>query len=214
MEIPPYMFFLCKGNYMTELEAMNMLLRLIGSSPVNDIENSHPDVANARTTLDRIRKQAQRRGWWFNIDYGVTYQPNEINEIVLADEVTTLVAGNRDYVQRGRKLYDKRCNTYKFTTDVVIERQVRYIEWDDMPDSMQMYCAYFAGAEFVRDELEDPQKQQDLQKSAGMAMLDVKKQDLEEGRYNIFANARIARARGGVRPYGRGTMRFFGSPDV
>ncbi len=199
---------------MNELEAMNMLLRLIGSSPVNDITNSHPDVANARTTLNRIRKQAQRRGWWFNTDYDVIYQPNETGEIIISDEISTLVAESRNYVKRGNKLYDKRLQTFNFANNVLVNRQVRYIEWDDMPDAMKDYCAYFAGAEFIRDELEDLQKKKDLQQSAGIAMLDVKKQDLEEGRYNSFQSARALRARGGVRPYGRGTMRFTGSPDV
>lgn len=199
---------------MNELEAMNMLLRLIGSSPVNSTDNKHPDVANAKVTLNRIRKQAQRRGWWFNTDYNVVYEPNEQSEIVLSSEVSTLVASSRNYIQRGNKLYDKVNNTFKFNCNVLVKRQVRYLEWDDMPDAMKDYCAYFAGAEFIRDELEDLQKKKDLQQSAGIAMLDVKKQDLEEGRYNVFDSARVARARAGVRPYGRSSILFAGSPDV
>ena len=52
---------------MLELDAINMMLRAIGSTPVNNVEIPQPDVANARRTLDRNRKSAQKRGWWFNI---------------------------------------------------------------------------------------------------------------------------------------------------
>ena len=53
---------------MDELEAVNMLLRAIGSSPIVNIDVRHPDAANAIASLDRIRKRMQRRGWWFNLD--------------------------------------------------------------------------------------------------------------------------------------------------
>ena len=201
---------------MTELEALNMLLRLIGSSPVNDITTPHPDVSNARTTLDRVRKQAQRRGWWYNIDYGTKLTPNASKEVIIPKELTSVVACNRNYIKRGNKLYNKDDNTFQFTeTTVDIHRTIRLLDWDDMPDCVQYYCAYLAASEFVRDELEDPQKQLELQQSAGLQMLDIKKQDLEEGQYNVFQNARISRARGGVRPYARNNVgRFYGSPDT
>jgi len=35
---------------MNELETLNMLLRLIGSSPVNSLNTDHPDAANAKAT--------------------------------------------------------------------------------------------------------------------------------------------------------------------
>lgn len=209
------MFFLCKGKHnMNELEALNMLLRLIGSSPVNSVTTPHPDASNARTTLNRIRRQAQRRGWWFNIDYNVTYSPDANGNIRIPDEISSFVAEDKNYIQRGKNLYNKYDNSYKFATDVVACRTVRILDWDDMPDCMQEHCAYFAAAQFVRDELEDPQKQQDLEKSAGQAMLDVKKQDLEEGQYNIFRKPRVVQARAGVQPYHRNNRRFHGDPDV
>lgn len=199
---------------MNELEALNMLLRLIGSSPVNSVTTPHPDASNARTTLHRIRRQAQRRGWWFNIDYNVTYQPDENGNIRIPDEISSFVAEDKNYIQRGKNLYNKYNNTYIFTDNVIACRTVRILDWDDMPDCMQEHCAYFAAAQFVRDELEDPQKQQDLEKSAGQAMLDVKKQDLEEGRYNMFNQRRVISARAGVQPYHRNNKRFYGDPDV
>lgn len=203
-----------KESIMSELETLNMLLRLIGSSPVNSISTDHPDAANALITMRRISGRTQRKGWWCNIDYNIILQPNTRGEIVVSTQVSSLVAENRNYVLRGEKLYDKQLQTSKFSAPVTITRLVRKLDWDDMPDVMQEYCAYYAAAEFVRDELEDPTKESSLKESASGSYLDLKKQELEEGQYNIFQKPRVARARGGVFPYSRGNKRFFGDPDV
>lgn len=200
---------------MDELEALNMLLKLIGSNTVNDVTTNHPDVANARTTLDRIRKRAQKRGWWYNIDYNVIFQPDPTTkEIVIAKEIVSFVGDRNLHVVRGGKLYNKIDQTFQFEENITAHRLTRNLEWDDMPASMQEYCAYFAAAEFVRDELEDPTKQKSLETSAGIALIDVKQDDLEQSQLNSFQKSRVAQAKAGIAPYSRGSRRFFGSPDA
>jgi hypothetical protein len=164
--------------------------------------------------MKRVSRRIQRKGWWCNIDYNITTAPDEQGAIIVPETVTSLVAENSTYVLRGRRLYDKQLQTAVFTDNVVLTRVTYVLEWDDMPQVMQETVAYSAAAEFVRDELEDAQKEQSLKEDAGKSFLDLKKQELEEGQYNIFKNPRIARARGGVFPYARGNKRFFGDPDV
>jgi len=198
---------------MTELETLNMLLRLIGSSAVNSLATTHPDAANAKATMLRISRKAQRRGWWFNIDYNMRYEPNDQNEIILSKEISSVVCDNKAYVLRGTKVHNIVDRTTKFNTPITATRQIRVVEWDEMPEVMQEYCAYYAASEFIRDELEDPQKQLDLAKSAAGSLMELKKQELEETEYNIFDKRRVAQALNGIRPYGRVTTRFFGDPD-
>lgn len=186
---------------MKELEAMNVLLRAIGSSPVNSLETPHPDAANAKSTLKRIREQAQNRGWWFNIDYDVLLTKDEVGEIPIPSYISSLKMLDRNFVKRGDKLYDKVNQTYKINCDVIAKVIIRIVEWDELPQSMQQYITYFAASQFIRDELEDPTKERAFQESAGMAMLDIKKQDLEEGQYNMFDRPQFQRNRAGIRPY-------------
>lgn len=190
-----------------------MLLRLIGSSPVNSTDTDHPDAANALATMERVSKRVQRRGWWCNNEYDIILAPDENGLIEVGSAVSTLVTENRNYVLRNNRLYDNKLQTAIFTDNVRVKRLVRVLEWDDMPAILQEATAYTAAAEFVRDELEDPQKEQSLKEDASRSYLDLKKQDLEEGQYNIFSTPRILRARGGVAPYARNSMRFFGDPD-
>ncbi len=197
---------------MDELETLNMLLRLIGSSAVNSLDTDHPDAANAKSTMKRVSRRVQRRGWWFNIDYGVEYQPDSNGFIKVPKGISSLVSTN-NIVTRGKRLYDKTANSYTFTSPVTATRTIRILDWDDLPEVVQEHAAYYAASEFVRDELEDPAKEQSLQQSAAASAMDMGKQDLEESQHNIFQKARVRRARQGVRPYYRGASRF-GSPDA
>ena len=181
-----------------------MLLKAIGMSPVNSLEESHPDVETARSTLHRVRKSVQQRGWWFNIDYNVTYTPDNVGHIDIPSFIYNVVPLEPTYVMRGSKLYDTENNTYVFTDDVIISTQVKILEWADMHETLQDYCAYYAAAQYVREELEDTAKEDSFKADAGIAMLQLRDLDLEAGQYNVFDNARVARARGGVRPYNLG----------
>lgn len=186
---------------MKELEAMNVLLRAIGSSPVNSLETPHPDAANAKATLKRIRLQAQNRGWWFNVDYNVTFTQNETGEIEIPSYISSIKMLDRSYVKRGDKIYNTVNQTYLINCNLVAERVIRMVDWDELPQSMQEYITYFAASQFVQDELEDPSKTGYFQEQAGLAMLDVKKQDLEEGQYNMFDRPEYRKNRAGIRPY-------------
>ena len=189
---------------MNELEAVQMLLRAIGSSPVNNLDVAHPDVSNARSCLDRLRKSVQKRGWWFNLDYNIIYQADAKGEVNIPKEITKIVADNVRYVKRGRKVYDSHAQTFIINTNVTALKTVRTLEWNDMPASIQEYAAYLACAQFISDEIEDPTKEEKYHKLAGISKLDVEEEDLDSARVNVFNNSRVARARRGVTPYNRG----------
>lgn len=195
---------------MNELEAMNMLLRLIGSSPVNSLDTPHPDAANAKATLDRIREQAQRTGWWFNIDYDITLQAGSDGRIELPKQYSTVIFRDLNYIKRGKYVYDRVKQTNKINGPVCLQRVTTILPWEEMPEVMCDYVAYFAASQFVRDELEDPNKEANLKESAAQVLLDVRRQDLDESRYNVFNKSRVLQARAGTRPYSRNIRRIFG----
>ncbi len=188
---------------MEELEAVQMLLRSIGSSPVNSLSVAHPDVANARACLERLRKSTQRRGWWFNLDYNVVYPQNELGEVAIPKEITKFIADDVRYVKRGRKVYDAHNQTFKIGMDITAIKTVRALQWEQMPASLQVHAAYLACAEFISDEIEDSTKEQKYARLAGIAKIDVDAEDLESSKVNVFNGARVARARAGQIPYNR-----------
>lgn len=195
---------------MEELESLNLLLRAIGSDPVNSVSTRQPDVANAMDTLNRYRKSAQKRGWWFNIQYNVEFTVVD-GEIRIPKEYTTVIFADPALVKRGTRLFNKANNTYQFTSNVIASRTIYTVVWDEMPVSMQEHVTYLAAASFVRDEIEDNNKAKTFQIDAGVSMLDVKKEDLEQGQYNSFTKSRVVKARAGVVPYSKGVASFNGT---
>lgn len=195
--------FQLEDSPMEEIEALNLLLRAIGSDPVNSLSTTQPDVANAMDTLNRFRKRVQKRGWWFNTQYNVTFEVQN-GEIRIPKEYTTLIFADAGLVKRGTKLFDKVNNTYQFTESKCATRTVYTLVWDEMPVSVQEHIAYLSAASFVRDEIEDKAKEDSFKADAGIAGLDVKKEDLEHGQYSSFHKPRVKRARFGIRPYSRG----------
>lgn len=185
---------------MEELEALNLLLRAIGSDPVNSVSTQQPDAANALDTLNRYRKKAQKRGWWFNIQYQVMFQV-AAGEIRIPKEYTTVVFDDPALIKRGTRLFDKVNNTYQMTSNKIAARTTYTTVWEEMPVSMQEYVTYLAAASFVRDEIEDSAKSKEFQLEAGISMMDLKKEDLEQGQYNSFNKSRVTSARRGIRPY-------------
>lgn len=204
--------FFDKEDNMTELDAINVMLRAIGSSPVNSITSAHPDVANARATLKRHRAKAQKRGWWFNIDYNTLLYPDSLNEIQIPEEILSVVFEDRFLVKRGIKIYNSLDNTYKFEESITAKRTVRNLPWEELPESMKEYIINVATADFIRDEIEDRAKAQDYQEEAGRSLINVHKEDLEASQFNAFQKQRVMNARAGVRPYSRSHNRFLGGP--
>lgn len=197
---------------MDELEALNMLLRNVGVSPVNNINTPYPAAANARATLDRTRRKVLGYGWWFNIDHEVLLDKAADNTITLSSTVRAMIPYDTSFVVRNNKVYDARNQTYVIECDVWAKRLVRELEWDHMPHVIQEYCGYLAAADFVRDELEDDSKRRSLLEDAKASEIHARKQELEQGQYNMFNQSKAVQMRAGVRPYRRNKIIFHGDP--
>ncbi len=191
---------------MEKLEALNMILRATGNTPVNSLDTAHPNAKGALTAIDRVTVQAQKRGWWFNIDYNVTYTLDELGNIPIPSTVTKIVFKDPKLVIRNNKLYDNKEQTYVFLEAKTANRVQYALSWEEVPESLQEYVAYKATAQFVRDDLGDQVVEQSFKEDAAISYLDLRKEDLEQGQYNVFSIARVQRARYGVRPYGLNTL--------
>lgn len=128
----------------TELEAVNIMLTNIGESPVNTLENQDVvDAGIARGILASVNREVQSRGWWFNTDVDRVFNPNNSDHIQLG--INTLRVDNsganrrnKDYVQRGLKLYDRANHTFKITNPVTLTI-VTGLSFDDLPETARRY---------------------------------------------------------------------------
>ena len=151
----------------TELEAVNTILSTIGEPPINSFTGPlGADATIARNILAEVSREVQSEGWHFNTLVDQTLSPNASNEISLADEILRVdndpllknnsVTDDRNVIQRGNKLFDKKDNTFTFTSDVKVTL-VYYYPFEELPEPARRYVTIKA-ARIFQDRMLGSQK--------------------------------------------------------
>ena len=128
-----------------ELSVVNACLATMGESGLLSLEEDHSMKEDARTLLVRVSADLQKDPFWFNSET-LRLQPDATSKYILIphDVIRVMYYHARDeVVQRGRRLYNKKCNTYEFDYGVCID-VVRYLPFAELP--------YHAAAA-IRDEV-------------------------------------------------------------
>lgn len=138
----------------TELEAVNTILAVIGESPISSLQEGAAvaDAVTARSTLSEVCRAVQSRGWHFNTDKDVTLTPAAYtNEIIVPLNClrvdTTEEYKDNDVAHRGTKLYDRRKQTYQFTTSVKVDMVV-LLPFEELPETARHYITIKAARVF------------------------------------------------------------------
>jgi hypothetical protein len=159
----------------TKLEAVNIMISVIGESPVNTLSGTSVPVTvtQAVHALDETSKAIQSEGWHFNTEYDYPLVPDSVTskitlpvntlKIDLDPELNT----DTDAVQRGLKLYDRKNHRDTWTKDLkaIITFE---LEFEELPEqfrhyisvkSARIFAARFLGSREIegfalRDEIE------------------------------------------------------------
>ena len=139
---------------MTELDAINRMLAVIGEAPVDSLSsiqiNEITDSALARRTLAEVNRDVQSEGWSWNTDESVEIGATAQDEFVLPSDTLQVLFSpaqysDCQYVQRGLKIWDRQKQTYAFADDVggqlYISQLIRQLDWDQLPHQAQEYIS-------------------------------------------------------------------------
>lgn len=164
-------------NRLTELEAVNEILGMLGRRPVNSLaaDDLTPDAAFALRTLRFQSRTLQALGWHFNRENSVKYEPDLNDEIELADDIVRIDNAKRYGVQLGSdlimkadpadggqmKLYDKladsrNLNGFEFTAGEIRVDQVRLLDFEATPEAFRQYVTVRAGRQVQARLISDP----------------------------------------------------------
>jgi len=137
---------------MTELEAINTLLGVIGEAPIDRLSdisvNEITDSALARRTLREVSRDVQAEGWSWNTDANVELQKDVQNQFPLpSNTLNAVFSPNRypdnRYVARGSRVYDRLHRQFDFGKDMesplIVDHLVQQLDWDEVPHSAQQY---------------------------------------------------------------------------
>lgn len=96
-------------GHMTKLEAVNEMLLTIGEAPVQSLESGLGDAAIAESTLDRVSREVQLKGWHCNTDRATTLSKNASNQFALPVDTLKVDTTNRT---SGRQTSTPNPNSY------------------------------------------------------------------------------------------------------
>jgi len=142
-------------NRTTELEAINMMLSVIGESPVLTVdEELSVDAHIARNILTEQTRDVLMDAWEFNTETK-TLTPDDEDRIYVPSYYLAIQHAwsesyytNR-YSQRGELLYDLENNTFDITESVEVTAIVGF-DFEEIPEPVRRYIAVRA-ARFFQD---------------------------------------------------------------
>lgn len=145
----------------SELEAVNILLSAIGSSPVTNLDVcQNADAQIAKNHLDKARKEIQTEQWYFNTEEEYPLIPNTDGEIRLPKNAINIdqigqFGTNSNLTVRGAKLYDRLRHTYNITQTIYVTITL-CLEYDELPETAVQYIIAKAARKYQEEMLGDP----------------------------------------------------------
>jgi hypothetical protein len=139
---------------LSELDAVNLMLATIGSSPVSSLSgSSNLHIAMAQQFLHDVSREVQTVGWHFNYEEDYPLPLNGLGEIQCPTNTLSLAIGkdfyNVDAVRRGNRLYDRKNHTYTFTEAIKADITF-FLAWTDVPQPARQYITIQAARRFQR----------------------------------------------------------------
>lgn len=197
---------------MDKLTAVNNMLKMIGTRPVSTLSVKHPDVVDAEAALDDWTGRVCEHGWWFNKRMNITLTRNLQNEIEVPDTYLSFLYTDRDthamypYMTKlSGKMFNTELNTFTFDMDVTLTWYVR-VSWEELPIMAQQYAMYSAGADLVRDKIEDSYKEASLRNDAERHFILLDAEQLRASPVNVLNSPYSRSIRAGRRPYHRNSF--------
>ena len=178
---------------MTELEAVNAMLRAIGESPVLTLDSAtHQDAVNALTILRDKNRAVQEQGWRFNTQDNVLLTRNVSNEIfVPSNTLRVETTGQSLYVRASYldgKLKDVDRNSFTWEKDVYVTLTLQY-DFNVIPQAARTYITQLAGHEFIGDEAVSSARTQFTREKLMMAQSALKRTESLIRRPNMLTDS-------------------------
>lgn len=144
----------------TELDAINILLAAIGTSPVNNLNTANTDAVMAKNYINNALKEIQTEKWYFNTEENYQLTPDINSEIHLADNIINIdsigrFGENTNLIPRGKKLYDRLNHTYKISQPITANI-ILCLEFDELPETAIQYIIAKAARKYQEELLGDP----------------------------------------------------------
>ena len=177
----------------TELEAVNVMLSVIGEAPVSSLDISgFSDVAIAKSILEEVSREVQSEQWSCNTENEYELVPDNSGYISVPSNVLKLdIIEDQSYkyspVVRGSRLYDKKNKTFVFPETLKFDI-VWYLPFTDLPETIRRYITIAAARKFQKRFYSSDTLDGFTQEDEYRARANALSSDEYEADYNMMAN--------------------------
>lgn len=181
---------------MTQIDAINRMLRYIGELPVpndiaiDDLPEGH-EAVYARTILQETLREEQEERWWFN-SFTTTFVPNNSGYITLPYNLISLqsTVTNKKYVANGNDLYDVINETKVFIEPVELKVLLE-VSFEDVPDVFKTYVVLKAAKQLHTYLNADASTQQELLSSLQLQRIKLDRENLRQVKTNFIKGTKL-----------------------
>ncbi len=141
----------------TELQAVNIMLSVIGEAPVNTITGTNSvDVSVAKNILDETSMSIQSMGWNYNTEQEVTVSLDSNNKIPLPANCVQADSYSKVFnvTTRNGYLYDLDKKTDVFSSDISLNL-VTVQQFEHLPEYARRYITMKSARRFAARFLGD-----------------------------------------------------------
>jgi hypothetical protein len=176
---------------MLRLTVVNDMLGTMGEAPLNAIDDPHPYRAAALSILDRVNREFQARGWWFNRE-ALTLSPGALDSsIYLPGDTINVRTTDRNIVQRYRRLYNLDGGTYEFDADQDVTL-IRLVPFEQVPELYAGFCAAESVMRFQKRYDGDSEKTRRLNEELTAARIAAQGEETRQTQANLIeSNPRL-----------------------
>ena len=173
---------------LSELQAVNRILRKSGVKQVTAKSTRHPYYLRAAQLLNDVSINEQSEGMWFNTSFR-TLKRNTDKGIYLPSGTLSCdpVDADINAVPRGLRLWDLKKQTYKFDKDIKV-RVVLKLEFEELPAIAQSYYSDRAAYEFYIETIGEEPKLSYYRISYERARIKYLQEDLRNKDVNYFTS--------------------------
>jgi len=186
----------------TELDAVNIMLRNIGETPVVTLgSTAKPTAQKAQEMLAEESIRVQSEGYNFSTERELKLEPNDEGEIRLPSNTLsfnpTTYSADRNLQEDGGKLYDVDNNSFQFDGPIYIQA-VLAKPFASLPQPVRWFIAVSASLRFANSE------------SPGSSSMRFTAKDVEEAKSSMDKYDRRLR-KGGMRKHNPHVRRIRGN---
>jgi len=180
----------------TELEAVNIILKNDGETPVASLdENGFSPAEEAQEVLFETSRRLQLHGYNFNTDKGRQFSPDVDGYITVGENVLSVrpsgASEGFNLQQRGLRLYNAGDFSYAFTSPVTLNA-VTFLPWDELPEYARNYIVIKAARLYQKRETTSELMDAFTAEDEARARAEFRRNENRAERPNILRNSQLS----------------------